>query len=322
MSSTTAVIDSRILKEAAAWAITFQYESPSVADRQALELWCRKSPAHAAAWMRTQAIFHVFDEVPREIGAEALESLQRSNGRRRSLRTVGMLLVVAPLGMLALRYVPWREWTADVSTTAGERKQLTLPDESHLALNTRSAVNIKFSDTERRIRLVAGEVLISTQKDRVATPRPFLLDTPAGVVRALGTRFNVRQIDSDRFRVAVLESAVEIRPFGGTLRIVREGEQAEFDGTGVGSIARIENHVGLWEKGILLVKGMRLADVIAEIARYRAGVLRCDPAVADLRVSGSLPIGDTDAALAVLAESLPLKIESRSKYWVTVLARD
>ncbi len=271
--------------------------------------------------MRTQAVFHVFDQVPREISAKAVKTLQHGDGRRRSLRTLGKILVVAPVGILAWRNVQWREWFADASTSVGERRQLTLPDESRLALNTRSAVNIKFSETERRVRLIAGEISIATQKDRVGLARPFLLDTSAGVVRALGTRFNVRQIDSTRFRVAVQESAVEIRPFDGTPKIVHAGEQAEFDATGIQSIDRILNHAALWEKGILLVKRARLADVIAELARYRAGVLRCDPAVAELRVSGSLPIDDTDAALAALAESFPLKIERHSKYWVTVLAK-
>ena len=43
---------------------------------------------------------------------------------------------------------------------------------------------------------------------------------------------------------------------------------------------------------------MPLAQVAAELARYRRGWLTCDPAVAGIRVSGVLPLADTDQALA------------------------
>ena len=74
----------------------------------------------------------------------------------------------------------------------------------------------------------------------------------------------------------------------------------------------------LWEHGTLLAKDMPLGEVIAELARYRPGVLRCDPAVAGMPVSGALSLTDTDAALDLLARSLPLRIERRTRYWVSV----
>lgn len=70
---------------------------------------------------------------------------------------------------------------------------------------------------------------------------------------------------------------------------------------------------------MLLARNMRLEDVITEMARYRPGVLRCDPAVAELRVSGAISL--TDAGLALLASELPLRIEHYTRYWVMVSAR-
>ena len=64
-----------------------------------------------------------------------------------------------------------------------------------------------------------------------------------------------------------------------------------------------------------------LADFLREVARYRTGVLRCDPAVADLIVSGVYPIKDTDAILQSLARALPVQVHSVTPYWVTVSAR-
>ncbi len=311
-------IDTALLKEAADWAIVFQYDTPTDAERQAFECWHQQSPAHAAAWARAQSVFHTFNQVPTDIGKGTVSKLERGHDRRRTLRLLGTLLLAVPVGWLAYRQVPWRQWTADVATATGERKTLTLPDGSVLVLNTASAVNIAFSDAERRVRLVAGEILVTTHTDPSPTYRPFLVDTSLGVAHALGTRFSVRELDADTYRVAVFESAVEVRPLAGNARTLHAGEQAEFDAAGVSEPVRVESTAALWAQGMLLAKDMRLADVVAELARHRPGVLRCDPAVADLRVSGSISLADTDAGLAALASSMPLRIERRTRYWVTV----
>ena len=311
--------DTALVQEAADWALAMQYDAPSEADRQAFERWRQQSPAHEAAWARAQAVFDTFGQVPASLGSEALKSLERNEGRRRRLRLLGMLLVAAPAGWLAWRHAPWREWSADEATATGERKTLRLPDGTRLVLNTASAVDIAFTDTQRRIRLVAGEILVATHADLSATPRPFLVDTPYGGVQALGTRFSLRRMEDGRLcRVAVFEHAVEVRPLAGASRILHAGEQADFGVAGVQLPVAADRTAALWEHGTLLAKDMPLGEVIAELARYRPGVLRCDPVVAGMPVSGALSLTDTDAALDLLARSLPLRIERRTRYWVSV----
>ena len=43
-------------------------------------------------------------------------------------------------------------------------------------------------------------------------------------------------------------------------------------------------------RGILSFSDKPLGEVIATLSRYRNGVLRCDPAVAGLRLSGTFPL--------------------------------
>lgn len=321
MSSSRDMISQDLLKEAATWAMAFQYDTPTEQDHQAFQHWLRQSPAHEDAWKRTQAVFHVFDQVPAEIGKEAVEKLDSRHKRRHTLRMLGTLLFAAPLGVLAISQAPWQRWTADASTGTGELKPMVLPDGSQLVLNTRSAVNIALGQTERRLHLLSGEILVTTQPDSFAVPRPFLVDTSAGLVRALGTRFSVRQLDADTYRVAVMEHAVEIRPLAGQARRLQAGEQADFTIRGVSPSRPVQDPEIFWEQGILLAKDMRLEDVLTELGRYRSGVLRCDPSLSQLRVSGALSLTDTDAALASLAESLPLRIQTYSPYWVELLPR-
>ncbi|RFC36835.1 MAG: FecR family protein [Candidatus Nitrotoga sp. SPKER] len=320
--SSSASLDPALLKVAADWAIVFRYGTPTESEREAFNRWRQQNPAHDAAWIRAQTVFYTFSQVPTDIGKEALKNLERGNERRHALRLLTVLLVAAPVSWLSLRQLPWREWTADVTTATGERKTLELPDGSRLVLNTGSAVNIIFSAAERRIRLVTGEILITTHADSSPTYRPFLVDTPYGIARALGTRFSVRHLDGqDAYRIAVLQDAVEVRPLDGSTLILHAGQQVNFNAMGVAQPVPVDSNASLWEQGMLLAKNMRLGDVIAEIARHRPGVLRCDPTVADLRLSGAISLADTDAGLAMLEKTLPVRVGRRTRYWITVEPR-
>ena len=72
---------------------------------------------------------------------------------------------------------------------------------------------------------------------------------------------------------------------------------------------------------MLVAAHMRLADFLAELGRYRRGQLNCDPKVADLLISGTYPVDDSERVLDLLAVSLPVRIKRFTRYWVTVEAR-
>ncbi|QOF80087.1 FecR domain-containing protein [Variovorax sp. 38R] len=312
--------DPALLSEAADWLLTLRYGDDAARAQANFERWRQQSPAHGQAWARAEAMLGVFAQVPPDIGKDTFQALQRPS-RRRGMGMLGALLLAAPAGWLAWRHMPWREWSADVATATGERKSMVLADGSQLVLNTASAVDIVFTAAERRIRLQAGEILVTTHADPSPTYRPFVVQTPQGTVRALGTRFSVRRLDEHTTRVAVIEQAVDLRPVDGASRVLRAGTQADFEAGRIGPEAAVENSATLWEQGMLLARNMRLEDVVAEMGRYRSGVLRCHPAVAELRVSGAVSLADTDAGLALLARSLPLRIEQTTRYWVTVAPR-
>lgn len=246
--------------------------------------------------------------------------------RRAAVKTLALLLTAAPAGWLAWRASPAREWLADHRTATGERRELRLPDGTRLQLNTATALDVAYGDTLRLVRLRAGEILIDTAPDRVpaADPayRPFVVETAQGRLRALGTRFVVRQLEGGRSHVAVLEGAVEVRPgdASGAPVVLRAGEQAGFSASAVGEVTAAGPQADDWSRGVLRAQNMRLHDFLAELGRYRPGVLRCDPAVADLRVSGVFQLGDTGPVLDSLPQALPVDVLFRTRYWVTVVA--
>lgn len=311
-------IDPLILGEAADWMVQLQSGSATDEDRRAIAQWQGRSVQHAQAWQRAQAILGDFNTVPAAIAGDTLKRIGRKKplGRRQAL---GLLLAAGPATWLAYRQLPWQQWTADQHTAIGEQKNLTLPDGTRVLINTGSSLNIAFSGQVRRIELLKGEVLITTAKD--AAHRAFIVQTRHGTARALGTRFSVR-VGEQASRVAVTEGAVELLAEHARQGvIVKAGEQGAFGADRVAAVEPLDVSALTWESGMLLAQHMRLADLLDELGRYRAGVLRCHDSVANLTVSGAFSLRDTDASLHLLQETLPVKVSSLTGYWVTVEPR-
>lgn len=312
-------IDPLILGEAADWLVQLQSGNATEDDRRAVQAWCQRSAQHAQAWQRAEAILGDFRRLPTPVTGETLRRLSRNGAvsRRQALQRLGLWLLAAPTAWLAWRETPWQQWTADARTAVGEQRALTLADGSQVLLNTDTAIDITFDAQQRRIDLLAGEILLTSAKDPATLARPLLVRTLHGQATALGTRFSVR-IDGALTRVAVLEGEVATRPLHAASLLLKAGERTAFDADRVLPASALETGDLAWEHGMLLARDMRLADLLLELGRYRPGVLRCHPAVRELKVSGAFPLADTDASLRLLGDTLPVSIPGLTRYWVTV----
>ncbi|MDH2050447.1 FecR domain-containing protein [Achromobacter marplatensis] len=307
-------IDAVIAGEAAEWLVRLHSGRFTEADRLACDRWRQRSPEHDRAWHRALAVLDKFGGLPQGLGRASLEA---AKSRRAVLRGLAGLIAVLPAGWLAWKVAPWQAWAADYATDSGQRQRFQLPDGTLLTLNTASAVDLAYDDSLRLLRLRRGEVLVRTS--HAADPRPLVLRSAEGAVQALGTVFTVRQFDA-RTRVAVLDGRVRISPDGGTAAVLEAGRCTDFSATSVEPPWTPAHSPGAWEEGALYADDWRLADFVQELGRYRPGVLRCDPAVGELRISGGFQLDDTDAVLLAVARSLPIKVVYRSRYWVTVTA--
>ncbi|KES21198.1 MULTISPECIES: FecR domain-containing protein [Pseudomonas] len=316
-------LDPRILGEAADWLVRLGERPASAADlraiEQSIEQWRGRSAQHAEAWRRAESLLGGLQQLPPGMGRQSLQRLgERGLSRRQMLNRLSLLLAVAPAAWLGARQLPWAEWSADQRTATGERKRVQLPDGSLLTLNTGSAVDIRFSPRERRLRLLDGEILVATHADPAPEPRPFLVESRQGLLRTAGARFAVRDL-GEACRVAVLEGSVAVEPFATAVRRqVEAGQQLLFSAGTLQAVQPADANASSWENGMLLAQDMRLDALLAELGRYRNGVLRCAPQLAGLRVSGAIPLGNDDAGLRLLADMLPLKVSSLTRYWVTL----
>jgi transmembrane sensor len=322
-SSTDAgFIDPAIVQRAAEWTARLWSGDASEADQAACAAWRNVHAAHEEAWQRLQGFGQRLRSVPAEVALPALRKpLRVQLERRRAMQLLGLCITVGGVGHALRSTDAWTLATSDHRTATGEVRSMTLPDGTLLTLSSATAIDLRYTGQERLIVLRAGEVLVNSAPDQTSPYRPLLVRSSQGTVQALGTRFTVRQ-DEHASRVEVFEGAVEIRPMHNgkaTLRL-HAGQGTRFTAEGVREPAAVQESAASWTRGVLVADAMRLDDFTAELSRYRPGVLRCDPAVAALRVTGVFSLQDTDRALHNLTLGLPVALTFRSRYWVTVHA--
>ena len=304
------------LEAAARWYVELHDEAQDEATRQAHRKWLELDPSHRQAWERLARLQDKFDKLEPGVGRVTLSSARAK--RRDVLKVLSILLAAGAAGSVAWQGTGLPLLMADQRTSAGERRRLRLDDGSQLQMNTDTAVNIRYSDPLRELRLLTGEILIETAPDAMA--RPFIVHTHDGSIRALGTRFIVRR-DNDQTRVCVLEHAVEIRSVHSTSAVrINAGQQLTFSENTIGAVQSADTQADAWTRGMLVVNDWRLGDFISELQRYRSGHLGYDPSIAGLRISGAFHLGSTDTILENLTTTLPVRIRRFSRFWVSVEA--
>jgi transmembrane sensor len=295
-------VPAHVLDAAIAWQLTLDSSSPL--EREEFAKWHAANEEHARAWRQLGMLDQRFS-VAKGPARSAL--LQSREGIRRRVRKLGSGLasvaLIVGLGLFASeRFLPLDYWLADQRTATGE-------------LNTHSAVDVRFDDQRRLIILQEGEILVETGH---GDARPFIVETREGSMRALGTRFLVKR-EEDGTRLSVLQSAVAAHGQANPQeQILREGQQVLLRRDGLGQVAALNPGADAWTRGMLVVDNARLGDLLHELGRYRRGYLGVAPEVADLRITGSFPLHDTDKALSALLPTLPVQIERHTPYWITV----
>lgn len=300
-----------VARAAAQWLALLESGTASEDDHARLQEWRRSSSHHESAWQKAQLLRQRFSGLP---AALAMAALDRPDLARRTVlkRALGVAALV-PAAWLLGRQLPLDVWRADLHTGIGERKRLPLADGSSLQLNTDTAVNVDLA--ARRLTLVRGEIAL-----KVPGGTPLTIQAPFGRIVVSRSEVCVRLNERD-CRVSVVSGSAQLQPLRGPLLVLREGQRVRLQAAGVGPVEAFDALLPGWREGVLMAQNQPLGDFLRELSRYRPGLLRWDPALEALRVTGSFQLDDTDRALSLLAASLPLEVHSRTRYWVTLVPR-
>jgi transmembrane sensor len=295
-----------IEEEASLWAARLRGRGMSDQDHAALEAWLDADPEHRHVLGRYRDLSGQLDA---KLGP-VLESITvvQAGARRRRWRMVGKALAAA--AGLAIAITVWSHRSQDFATKTAERHGATLADGSHIELNAQTSLAIDFRSGERHVRLTHGEALFSVAKDPA---RPFVVETPAGVVRVTGTVFNVRATHDERVEVTVLEGTVRLRATSPAVadEAVTPGHQATMSSDRIalrtlpGDAAQ---DVAAWRLGQAIFNDTPLAEVVERFAAYQTRTVTVDPAAAELQLGGRYSLDDLDGLLRTIERLLPVRV--------------
>ncbi|WP_460124132.1 FecR domain-containing protein [Pseudomonas sp. H3_G09] len=300
----------QVAEQAVHWLLEMQQGALSPRQQTAMQQWLEAHSEHRRAWEHIQRVNQRLRGVSSPLAHAALNG-PKSGSRRQALK----LLLILGAGSAATwgmrEHNPLPSLLADYRSPVGQRRKVALGAGDQLHLNTASAADVRID--QRLIRLLEGEMLLTAS-------HAFEVRTAQGVLKTQGARLNVRQL-ADRTQVALFEGRVELSADGRAPMLLPVARQLSFTSTFVGDAKALDANSGAWVDGMLVAAHMRLGDFLEELGRYRRGQLNCDIKVADLLISGTYPLDDSERILDLLEISLPVKVKRFTRYWVTVEAR-
>ncbi|PWE52465.1 iron dicitrate transport regulator FecR [Metarhizobium album] len=292
-------------EEAAGWVLRNREPSQTEGEKAAFDAWLARDPENARIY---QAAERLMGEARAAIESDpALRDLKVKPRQvsRPIIRSVVALFLVG--GLFVLFDGPMR-LRADVIAGTGEMPVITLEDGSTVQLNASSAISHDYSGHRRIVKLLRGQAYFEVASD---PERPFQVEAGDVLVTALGTAFDVRIGDTET-DVTVTQHAVQIDIADGknTSLRVNEGEQVSYDLQAHSSaVKETDSMLALaWRRGQLVLDNAPLSYLVAEMrSHFRGQIVIVGDELARRRVSGTLAITDTDAALTFLERSLGVK---------------
>ncbi|MFJ4141298.1 FecR domain-containing protein [Pseudomonas sp. NPDC089734] len=312
-------ISPAVAQQAVGWMIEMQEGGLDARRQQAWQQWLNGNSEHQRAWAHIQRVNQRLSGLSSPLAHAALNA-PKSGTRRQALKLLLLLGAGSVAGWSMRDQIALQPLLADFHSGVGEQRKVALSDGSQVQLNTASAVDVDFGAQQRLIKLLEGEILMTTAADS----RPLNVLTAEGVVRAStsASRFNLRQFEG-RTQLAVLTGSLELSPsshVGPALRL-QASQQVTFSRDAWDTVRPIDASTGAWAEGMLVASRMKLADFLNELGRYRRGRLNCDAKVANLLISGSYPLADSERILDMLEVALPVRVQRFTRYWVNVQAK-
>ncbi|MDH0733363.1 FecR domain-containing protein [Pseudomonas sichuanensis] len=297
------------------WLVKLRYDSPGPRTKQQFQLWLASHPQHAEAWQRVSELSDELASLPGELSRRTLEGSERQRmSRRDHLKLLSVLVLGGTFGWAAREPLGLPALLADSRTATGERRELQGSDGSRIRLNTASAIDLRYSAELRQLTLVRGEVSLDSNG---SDNRPFRIATPIATLATQGGQLLLRE-NARGLLLAVRRGEVTLFPASAAAHQVKPGEVVQVLAAGSYQPATLHADPWGWTDGVLSVQQMPLGEFVDELSRYRPGLLRCAPAVAGLKVSGTYQLADTDQILLLIARNLPVRIDYRTRYWVSI----
>lgn len=335
------------LKQAARWLVQAQDKSFTSGDRKMLEMWLDKDPANRKAfedmkdvWEHLGVVEPVFtpekQHDPRAMLTHQCEAERKTNPTawfnrffKPSKKMVAACISMAILVLFCLpvfkkpRVEPIETFDT-YNTATGEQKTITLSDGSILKINVSSSISVHMGQQYRRVEMNNGEVFFTVKPD---SGRPFEVRTSKGLVRVLGTAFNVRDrrglvaVAVDHGKVQVWRTPKE----SGDMRIraltLLSGQGADIDANG--RIAPVHTcdiqQVLAWQQQEVVFKNTPVISVLEELALYHdVNIKLAREELGQKRITGTFNMRNLAQTLKIIVSAASLQMKTDTSRNITL----
>ena len=310
-----------VLEQAAKWFARLRAEDFSQDEKRQFEAWLNEDISH-------QTAFREMEDTWKEVGILSPSEVPDVEPMRHRLFPMPRLRLAAltimiflVVGVAFFRAQIMECWFYLMGkgqtyvTEIGQQKKITLKDGSILEMNADSVITVRFSKWQRKVELPEGEVFFRVARD---TQRPFEVKSHNGMVRVLGTSFNVRSrsgrvsVDVEQGRVQVVTEPERNSGILSRAVVLKANQGVDYNWSGRMDRVRgscIED-VLAWRKGKIVFRSMRLIEVLRELEHYHRVKLRLEPDFWNKRFTGTFSNSDLNAVLSAIKVAFSLKTKT------------
>lgn len=279
--------------------------------------WLEADPKNAKAFSQVEGVWDLpeLDLVATDVGKTIgrVRFLERQRGalpvhsRRKIWTKAALAAAVVILLAVGIQQYPAMilNWRADYQTAIGSRQDITLPDGSHMTLNTASAVSLDFEGGKRSVTLLQGEAYFDVVHD---ASHPFKVAAAFSEVEVKGTAFSVRS-DGYTDKVVLERGLVDVTQLPvkeDKVVVLHPGESVTATATGLSVVSTANAETVLsWRDGRLVFENQPFRQVLQEIGRYYShSIIVTSDKIGQARVTGNYRLDNPERTIRSLAATV------------------
>lgn len=313
-----------------------------------LKSWLDESEKHKTAFLKLVALWDKMESLSRlselfEPAVETKRSKSRSFfGIAASLALISIVFMGVLLNTNLLGTQPHMQtilYQTDYSTKVGEQATFYLQDQTALKLNTNSVARVTYTDKQRLIELVQGELFVEVAHNAA---KPLSVHARGTVFQATGTAFNVELLNNkvemivtdgrvlvsgvQQLAKSLLEKA-DVRLSKDSLAVVK-GQKVRLSENDKRPVLVKKLDVDIasdlaWQEGELVFSGESLYEAMQEVSRYTEFNFKfSQQEIKQLQIAGLFKTDDVDGLLKALEYNFDIISEVSDNRTVTLSMKE
>ena len=246
------------------------------------------------------------------------------------MKVAAAMLVIIATGMLLLN--TYRKQVVD--TEYGEKRTITLPDNSVVILNANSSLHYarQWDTSAPREVWIEGEAFfdvahINKDAGHIRPYERFLVHSKGVTIEVLGTSFNVKSRHG-KTNIGLVTGKIKVDYQGKTNRpaiVMLPGDYVEYGGESLLRNQKLERPEKLkdWTRKEIIFTDAALEDIIETLQdNYGYTVETKSDSIRRMKIEGEINVANVDELLTVISTTLNVKVnKSSEKHLVFYLGR-